>query len=79
MSIAMTKLQGNYLKLRHDLAAAGYQLAIPVTADDQAQALQIQRTICQECNNLLAYQVWVNRDSSRRLVVCLECYTATER
>ena len=78
MSLAIAELQENYLKLRHHLAVAGYQLAEPITASDRAQAVQIGRTICRECNNLVSYQIWANGAGCHRLAVCLECYTATE-
>ena len=78
MSLASAELQENYLKLRHHLAAAGYQLGEPMTAGDQAQAVQVGRTICRECNNLLSYQIWASGVDCHRLAVCLECYTATE-
>jgi hypothetical protein len=78
MLLAIAELQDNYLKLRHHLAAAGYQLVAPMMASDQAQAVQVGRTICQECNNLLSYQIWVKGADCHRLAVCLECYTATE-
>ena len=78
MSLAIAELQDNYLKLRHHLAAAGYQLVEPMTASDQAQVVQIGRTICRECNNLVYYQIWAKGADNHRLAVCLECYTATE-
>jgi len=78
MSLAIAELQDNYLKLRHNLAAEGYQLVEPTTASDQEQAVRIARTICHECNNLLSYQIWAKGADYHRLTVCLECYTATE-
>ena len=78
MSLAIAELQHNYLKLRHDLTAAGYQLVEPMMASDQELAVRIGRTICAECNNLISYQIWAKGGDCHHLAVCLECYTATE-
>lgn len=41
MSLALIELHTNYLKLRHDLAAAGYQLVRPVNYSCQIRTFTV--------------------------------------
>jgi hypothetical protein len=75
MPLTVLALELNYLKLRHQLVAAGY--ALSNTSERMSDTVtQIAGTICADCSNRLSYQEWTGPDGQRAFAVCLVCYQA---
>jgi len=75
MPLTVLALDLNYLKLRHQLAAAGYTLTVSTESVPEKVA-QCAGAICVDCSNRLSYQEWTGPDGRRAYVVCMVCYQA---
>jgi hypothetical protein len=75
VSLTALTLNLNYLKLRHQLVAAGLTLSVNSERVPDTVA-QYAGAICIDCTNWLGYQEWAGPEGRRAFAVCLICYQA---